>query len=60
MKNSQIAFNQLQEDILACHICAAHLPLGPRPVFQCSRDAHILIAGQAPGKESACNGYSLR
>lgn len=56
MKNPQIAFTQLQEDILACQICAAHLPLGPRPVFQCSRDAHILIAGQAPGKKVHATG----
>ena len=32
----------------ACTLCA-DLPLGPRPVFQISPTAKILIAGQAPG-----------
>ena len=34
----------------ACDICKAHLPLGPRPVFQISPTARILVAGQAPGR----------
>ena len=33
----------------ACTLCAAHLPLGPRPVFQLHSRARILVAGQAPG-----------
>ena len=37
------------EQIRACRICAEHLPLGPRPVFQVSVTARILIASQAPG-----------
>jgi uracil-DNA glycosylase len=32
-----------------CRACAAHLPLGPRPVLRATRSARILIAGQAPG-----------
>lgn len=32
-------------------MCAAHLPLGPRPVLQVHRSAKILIAGQAPGRK---------
>lgn len=35
--------------VRACELCAAHLPLGPRPVLQFSPEARILIAGQAPG-----------
>lgn len=35
----------------ACLLCAAHLPLGPRPVFQIGVSAKILIAGQAPGRK---------
>ena len=31
-------------------MCAADLPLGPKPVFQASRTARILIVGQAPGR----------
>jgi len=33
----------------ACTVCAAHLPLGPRPVFRVSTTARLLIMGQAPG-----------
>ncbi|MGH7082346.1 MAG: uracil-DNA glycosylase family protein [Acetobacteraceae bacterium] len=33
----------------ACRVCAEFLPLGPRPVFQVSTTAHLLIASQAPG-----------
>lgn len=33
----------------ACRICAADLPLGPRPVFRAAATARILIVGQAPG-----------
>lgn len=40
----------LLTDIRACRLCEANLPLGPRPVLQCSHSARILIAGQAPGK----------
>ncbi len=35
----------------ACDICKAHLPLGPRPVFQISPTARLLVAGQAPGRQ---------
>ena len=40
----------LLRQIAACTLCAARLPLGPRPVLQYSTGAGILIAGQAPGK----------
>lgn len=40
----------LLRDVRACTLCAAHLPLGPRPVLQASASARILIAGQAPGR----------
>ncbi len=33
----------------ACTVCAAVLPLGPRPVFRVSATARLLIVGQAPG-----------
>ncbi len=33
----------------ACTVCAAHLPLGPRPVFRVSETARLMIVGQAPG-----------
>jgi uracil-DNA glycosylase len=33
----------------ACRVCAAYLPLGPRPIFRISATARLLIIGQAPG-----------
>lgn len=33
----------------ACTVCAAHLPLGPRPVLRGSVTARVMIVGQAPG-----------
>jgi uracil-DNA glycosylase len=33
----------------ACALCAAHLPLGPKPVFQLDPRARLLITSQAPG-----------
>jgi len=44
-------FNSLISDIRNCTICAAHLPLGPRPVVQVQKSAKILIVGQAPGRK---------
>ena len=41
----------LLADVRACNLCAAHLPLGPRPVVQVHPSARILIAGQAPGRK---------
>lgn len=40
----------------ACKVCAAHLPLGPRPVLQVSRTARLLIIGQAPGTKVHATG----
>jgi uracil-DNA glycosylase len=40
----------------ACTVCAAHLPLGPRPVFRVSATARILIIGQAPGTKVHVTG----
>ena len=33
----------------ACTVCAAELPLGPRPVFRVGAAARLMIVGQAPG-----------
>ena len=40
---------RLATEASACTLCAAHLPLGPRPVFRVSSTARLLIIGQAPG-----------
>ena len=39
----------LLAEVRACRHCAAHLPLGPRPVLRATPSARILIVGQAPG-----------
>lgn len=44
-------FASLLTEVRACTLCAAHLPLGPRPVVQLHPLARILIAGQAPGRK---------
>lgn len=43
--------NTLLTEIRACHICEAHLPLGPRPVLQASATSRLLIVSQAPGRK---------
>lgn len=40
----------------ACRVCEAHLPLGPRPIFQVSARAKVLIASQAPGTKAHVSG----
>ncbi|MHA6963137.1 uracil-DNA glycosylase family protein [Zobellella denitrificans] len=42
-------FTRLLNEIRACRLCEAHLPLGPRPVVQLGPGARILVIGQAPG-----------
>lgn len=46
----------LHRDIAACHICADHLPHGPRPVVQFSDSSRVLIIGQAPGSKVHASG----
>jgi uracil-DNA glycosylase len=36
-------------DVRACRLCAADLPLGPRPVLKIAPDVRLLIVSQAPG-----------
>ena len=42
--------------VRACTLCAAHLPLGPRPVLQAATGARIVIASQAPGRKVHASG----
>ncbi len=42
-------FAALLRRVAACDHCAAHLPLGPRPVVRAARSARLVIVGQAPG-----------
>lgn len=43
------SFDALLNEVRGCSFCAAHLPLGPRPVVRMQRSARLLIIGQAPG-----------
>ena len=46
----------LYDEIKQCDICAAQLPLGPRPIVRGSEQAKILIIGQAPGTKVHASG----
>jgi len=46
----------LVEQVRACRICEADLPLGPRPVLQFNPAARLLIASQAPGRKVHYSG----
>lgn len=41
---------QLLNKIQNCNECAAHLPLGPRPIISAHPNSKMVIIGQAPGK----------
>ncbi|WP_206607762.1 uracil-DNA glycosylase family protein [Ferruginivarius sediminum] len=43
------SLEKLLHEIRACEVCAAELPLGPRPVVRAASGARVLIVGQAPG-----------
>ena len=47
---------RLHAEIAACTVCAAHLPLGPRPIARFSATSNILIIGQAPGTKVHASG----
>lgn len=49
-QHSMRSFSSLLSEVRACTLCAADLPLGPRPVLQLHPGAKILIVGQAPGR----------
>ena len=48
--------DKLLSSVRDCRICENNLPLGPRPVLQCSESSRILIAGQAPGSKVHASG----
>lgn len=50
------ALAAILRDARGCDLCAAHLPLGPRPVLRASVTARVLIVGQAPGTKVHATG----
>jgi uracil-DNA glycosylase len=49
----------LLPELRACRLCAAELPLGPRPIVQLDARARLLIASQAPGRLAHLSGVSF-
>ena len=59
MASASLRMNSLPRlltQVRACTVCAAHLPLGLRPVLQMHSSARVLIAGQAPGRKVHASG----
>ncbi len=56
LDNVSSTLSELVREARACTRCAAHLPLGPRPVFQIDARATILVAAQAPGTKVHASG----
>jgi uracil-DNA glycosylase len=51
--------DQVLAELRACRYCAAHLPLGPRPVIRAATSARLLIISQAPGTRVHETGLSF-
>lgn len=54
MKPTRLA--AVLDEVRACRLCAAQLPLGPRPVIRVDARARLLIIGQAPGTRVHATG----
>ena len=46
----------LLAEVRDCRVCAADLPLGPRPVLRAAATARVLLIGQAPGTKVHASG----
>jgi len=56
MSAADQSLDHLLEEVRACNLCAASLPLGPRPTLAAAPGARILIIGQAPGTKVHATG----
>lgn len=52
----RLTLDALLAEIRTCRLCAAQLPLGPRPVLRASGTSRLLIVGQAPGTKVHASG----
>ncbi len=52
-------FARLLGEIRGCTLCAAHLPLGPRPIVRGEPAARLLVISQAPGTRVHETGLSF-
>lgn len=57
--DTEAALAQVFAEIRACTVCAASLPLGPRPVVRGRVTARLLIISQAPGTRVHETGLSF-
>jgi len=55
-RNPDAPLDELLDEVRACRLCAADLPLGPRPVLRAAPTARILVVGQAPGTAVHASG----
>lgn len=55
-RERQAQLARLLEEVRACRVCEAHLPLGPKPVLRADVHARVLIVGQAPGTRVHATG----
>ncbi|MCW1432481.1 uracil-DNA glycosylase family protein [Novosphingobium sp. JCM 18896] len=53
---SETGLEALAIRVRACRVCVDALPMEPRPVFQVSSTARLLIASQAPGTRVQASG----
>ena len=58
-RTSDDDFARLIDEIRACRLCAAELPLGPRPIVRGRPEARLLIISQAPGTRVHETGLSF-
>ena len=56
----RLMLDQLLSEVGRCAVCAANLPLGPRPIVQMGGAARVLVIGQAPGSKVHASGVPWR
>ena len=59
LKPQAETLDNLLAELRGCRVCAAHLPLGPRPVMRGQPSARLLIISQAPGTRVHETGLSF-
>jgi uracil-DNA glycosylase len=58
-REAEAALAEIFAEARACRLCAAELPLGPRPVLRGRASARLLILSQAPGTRVHETGISF-
>jgi uracil-DNA glycosylase len=58
-RSEERALARVLREARACRVCAAELPLGPRPVLRGRASAQLLVLSQAPGTRVHETGLSF-